>query len=77
MAFSRFDRYRKINKKPAAMQPVCHISEMFVLNQAEVSIDLADLGTYEQSALPQRAWLIFSFSASAPTAPMITCLPMT
>ena len=55
MAFSRFDRYRKINKKPAAMQPVCHISAMFILNQAEVSIDLAGFGTYEQIALPQRA----------------------
>jgi hypothetical protein len=36
MAFSRLDRYRKINKKPAAMQPVCHISEMFVSVQATV-----------------------------------------
>jgi hypothetical protein len=36
MAFSRFDRYRKINKKPAAMQPVCHISEMFRTARAMV-----------------------------------------
>jgi hypothetical protein len=28
---------------------------MFILNQAEVFIDLAGLDTYEQIALPQRA----------------------